>query len=78
MSRQMILYTTSHCHLCELALVMIDELRLRNWVELIEIADNDLLIERYGTKIPVLAKKDHHVELCWPFQATDILHFIST
>lgn len=50
------LYTTLGCHLCEqleaeLARLGADDIELQR----IEIADDEALIERFGTRIPVLA-----------------------
>ena len=68
-----ILYTTAGCHLCELADGILQE--LSNSYELIinhtEIGDDDELVERYGTTIPVL-KFSNNNELLWPFSQQDI------
>lgn len=50
------LYTTLGCHLCErleteLARLGAVDIELRR----IEIADDEALVERYGTRIPILA-----------------------
>ena len=49
------LYTTLGCHLCELLEAELARLG-SDAIELVrvEIADHDSLIERYGTRIPVL------------------------
>lgn len=77
MSRQLLLYTTSYCHLCDLAVGYLDELALSNCLELVEIAENDTLIQLYGTRIPVLQRKDNASELAWPFTKADILAWIA-
>lgn len=69
------LYTTSACHLCELAEGMLQELNLA--VQTIEIADDDALIARYGISIPVLKRLDTQAELRWPFSISDIGQFLS-
>nr|WP_298412689.1 glutaredoxin family protein [uncultured Halomonas sp.] len=54
--RRLILYTTLGCHLCEQLEAEIARIGVENIVlERVEIADSDALIERYGTRIPVLA-----------------------
>lgn len=68
------LFTTSACHLCELAEAILDETKLK--VQAIEIADDDALTARYGTRIPVLKRTDNLSELNWPFTVEDVLHFI--
>jgi len=68
------LYTTSACHLCELAEAMLDEINLT--VQMIEIANDDDLVTRYGTTIPVLKRLDTQAELNWPFSTSDILKLI--
>jgi len=69
------LYGTSACHLCEVAeallaqvLASFDEAQ-RPPIELVDIADSDALIERYGTRIPVLRRDSDGIELAWPFDA---------
>lgn len=68
------LYTTSACHLCEMAEALLRETMLA--AEPIEIANDDKLTARYGTRIPVLKRLDTQAELNWPFNSQDILHFI--
>jgi hypothetical protein len=68
---ELVLYHTAGCHLCELAealialpLVAAAGVRLR----LVDIADSDALMERYGTRIPVLANAAVlGEEIGWPF-----------
>lgn len=72
----LVLYTTSGCHLCERA-----EILIRRWVEmnvgLVEIADDTVLLERYGIRIPVLRRLDTGEELDWPFDATAIQRWLA-
>lgn len=69
------LYTTSACHLCELAEALLEEAKLT--AESIEIANEDALVLRYGIRIPVLKRLDTEAELNWPFTAQDILQFLA-
>jgi hypothetical protein len=71
------LYTTSNCHLCEQALEIIRQLDHFQSLELVEIADDDLLLTKYATRIPVLQRTDNLLELDWPFQLSDVDRFIS-
>ena len=74
-----ILYSTSHCHLCEEAEALLLKLSLEhelNWSS-VEILDNASLYELYEIKIPVLKKVDSDIEICWPFNEDDIKLLLS-
>lgn len=66
------LYGTDGCHLCHDAQSLLKAMGLR-WQD-IDIVDDDALLDRYGTRIPVL-RLDHH-EIDWPFHEKDILHLL--
>jgi glutaredoxin len=75
---QLVLYTTSHCHLCEQALELLIKLKERypiHWLSK-EISEDDDLIEKYGIRIPVIQRVDNQSELNWPFSAEDIVMLI--
>lgn len=75
---QLVLYTTSHCHLCEQALALLINLKEQyaiNWLTK-EISDDDDLIEKYGIRIPVIQRIDNQAELNWPFSENDIVMLI--
>lgn len=75
----LILYSTSHCHLCDQAEVLLAKLCLEReltWKS-IEISDNADLYELYEIKIPVLKRTDTHAEICWPFNEDDIKLLLS-
>jgi len=42
----------------------------------VEIANNDDLINQYGTRIPVIQNINNKAELAWPFNRESILDFI--
>ena len=63
------LFTTAGCHLCELAEVVLNTLKIQ--VNKVEIGDDDELVARYGTRIPVLKFTDNS-ELSWPFELQDV------
>jgi len=71
------LYQTAGCHLCDKAKDILWPLLSEH--QLIfqdqDIAETDQLIDRYGVRIPVLAKPDGQ-ELDWPFTSHDILSFL--
>jgi len=72
-----ILYGTLGCHLCDDAEALLAPLLSSVSaaigtdceIECIDIADDDALLERYGTRIPVLRRIADDVELGWPFDA---------
>ena len=45
-------------------------------VDVVDIAQSEELVERYGTRIPVLRRNDTGVELDWPFTRDDVLTFL--
>jgi len=70
----LILYSTSHCHLCEQAEALLLKLALEhdfNW-QSVEITDNANLYKLYEIQIPVLKRVDTDAEICWPFNEDDI------
>lgn len=73
---QIILYTTSNCHLCESAHELILLFKNKIDLRLVEIADDDSLMMKYGTRIPVLLRLDTLSELNWPFTYDNIDNFI--
>ncbi len=75
----LVLYSTSHCHLCEQAealLLMLSFEHKLKWTT-IEISDNANLYELYEIKIPVLKKVGTDDEICWPFNEGDIKLLLS-
>jgi hypothetical protein len=78
MALQLILYSTSACHLCELAKDLLAPwsgagVRLRE----VDISDDDELFSRYGVKIPVLRREDTGAELNWPFTALEVERLVA-
>jgi hypothetical protein len=78
--RELILYGTVGCHLCEEAEALLDEARRRRpacpAVSKIDIAADDRLTERYGIRIPVLHDSATSRELGWPFDTVHLLAFL--
>jgi len=75
-----VLYGTSACHLCELAEAVLSELLAQGYdwqIEVVDIADDDKLLERYALSIPVLTRAGSGVELRWPFDGAAVLAFAS-
>ena len=76
--REFVFYTTQGCHLCDLAIELIQPLLPQDVsVELIEISDSAQLIAAYGTRIPVVADTKTGRELGWPFDQQQWLDFIN-
>ena len=75
----MILYGTSACHLCELAEQLLAEMlgdgSLQQEIELVDIAESEALVEKYGLRIPVLEYQSKSLD--WPFEKQDVLRFCS-
>jgi len=79
MSKEYILYSTSACHLCELAEAMIKLVKKNNDINyiLLDIAENDYLFEAFGLIIPVLKCLETKEQLNWPFNEDLIIEFIN-
>lgn len=68
------LYGTPGCHLCDQAEALLRQAaaaRPLAW-RYVDIALDDALVARYGTRIPVLVTGEGR-ELGWPFSLLDIL-----
>ena len=78
MKEVLYLYSTSACHLCELAVLVIDAVLHPDYFEktIVDIADFDDLIDQYGTRIPVLKVVRSGEELDWPFDEAQLIEFI--
>lgn len=70
----LVLYGTSCCHLCEQAGAILRDAGID--AEHIDIAEDDELLEKYGTRIPVLRRADSGAELGWPFDAAAVAEFL--
>lgn len=70
------LYSTTHCHLCELAEMQLEQLAARyafDW-ETIEVVENEDLLARYAMLIPIISEPSNGSELAWPFNAEAIIN----
>ena len=79
MKRRLVLYHTAHCHLCEEAAALCAALLNPDYFEVyqVDIADRDVLVERYGVRIPVLRDDALDAELGWPFDVDQLIAFLS-
>lgn len=83
----LILYSTDGCHLCDEAEALLLEQQKYSkslrW-QVIDIANDDALFDRYGWLIPVLCKtpgasvEDVGDELRWPFNAQALREFLAS
>lgn len=82
----LILYTTSGCHLCEQAEELLGPV-LAYWNELggeplllqpQEISESSSLLERYGLRIPVIQLAGQQNDLGWPFDQAQALAFLQS
>lgn len=72
---KVVLYSTSHCHLCEQAEALLAQLGIE--AEHIDIVEDDVLLESYGTRIPVVKRMDDGSELGWPFDVEALRRFLA-
>jgi hypothetical protein len=70
------LYTTSNCHLCELALDLTRLLVDDHNIQLIEISEDINLLNTYETLIPVVQRTDTSAEIKWPFTKKQLRLFL--
>ena len=76
MIKQLNLYSTSHCHLCDLAHKLAIQTSEQIEIHVIDIADDDSLFQQYGLLIPVLQRTDTQAELNWPFNTANVDAFL--
>lgn len=77
--QRFVLYGTLGCHLCEEAEALLAPL-LNSYpceIELIDIADDDALLARYGESIPVLRRLNDGAELKWPMENDSAALFLT-
>ncbi|MDF2489560.1 MAG: hypothetical protein K0S77_2182 [Pseudomonas sp.] len=71
------LFGTLGCHLCEVAEALLMPLVEHGLlVELVDIAQNEAMFERYSLAIPVLRRCDSGEELPWPFDTEQVVAFL--
>ena len=74
------LMTTEGCHLCEHATPLLVAGLDPNLfeVDLVDIAFDDQLMNRYATRIPVLVDSQSGAELGWPFDIQQLAEFVES
>ena len=74
---KLILYTGPQCHLCDLALLELEQVQNPEFsVEKRNIRENPDDYHLYAVRIPVLKRTDNNNELGWPFTTHDIEQFL--
>ena len=71
--RNLVLLSTEHCSLCEQALdLLVSMPELRGLpLHVVDVAEDETLLERYGARLPVLAVAGR--ELDWPFSREEVV-----
>ena len=68
---RLILFQRDDCHLCDLALDLLAQVRAPEF-DSVFIDDDAVLEARYGERVPVLRDEDGERELDWPFDAATL------
>ncbi len=72
------LFGTLGCHLCEVAeSVLLPFVEHGLLVELLDIVEREEWVDQYALSIPVLRRTDNGAELNWPFEAEQVVSFLS-
>jgi hypothetical protein len=67
----LILYQRDDCHLCDLALEVLADVRVPDF-DSVFIDGDEALEARYGVRVPVLRDATSGVELDWPFDGAAV------
>ncbi len=80
--QKIIFYTTFGCHLCEKVEQMFSQYFYENskqiffQLEVFDIIDNEKILHKYKTAIPVLKNTKNSSELCWPFEYSEFAKWL--
>lgn len=74
----LVLYGTLGCHLCDVAEAMLLRVLTVSPVDvyLQDIADDPVLVEQYGVRIPVIYNEDNGQQLDWPFDEIQLQRWL--
>ncbi len=70
------LFQRDDCHLCDLALAVLAQVRAPEF-ESVFIDSDEVLEARYGVRVPVLRDETRGAELDWPFDAQALQLFLA-
>lgn len=80
MARELLLYTTLGCHLCEQAEAVLSAALAGhaelNWVP-VEISSDPALVAAYGLRIPVIRLQGQDADLGWPFDEAAVNDYLA-
>ncbi len=73
-----LMYSTDGCHLCDVAEQLLIEVLdcTKHQVDVVDIAFDDQLLEKYGATIPVLIDEASQEALYWPFDQEQLEQFV--
>jgi hypothetical protein len=72
----LILYQRDYCHLCDQALDVLAQAQAPEF-DSVWVDDLAALVQRYGTRVPVLRDDRDGRELDWPFDAAAVRAFLN-
>jgi hypothetical protein len=72
----LILYQRDYCHLCDQALAVLAQAQAPEF-DSVWVDDLAALVQRYGTRVPVLRDDRDGRELDWPFDAAAVRAFLN-
>ena len=77
---KLILYTTDACHLCEQAKTLIFSVIDGTALTLVEvdIAEDEVLLQKFGLHIPVLESADSQQRCYWPFDSEQVFKLVAS
>jgi thiol-disulfide isomerase/thioredoxin len=80
MTIELTFYTTEGCHLCDEANVLLQQVMEqapeKYRVNVVDIVHKESLIQRYGTRIPVVQRGSLLSDLGWPFGYAELHAYI--
>jgi len=78
MMKKLKFFTTEGCHLCEQAGLIIDALHegYSFEMEIVDIAIEEGLVQKYGLSIPVLLNIENNEVLYWPFDRDGVVSLL--
>ena len=78
--KNIILYTTEACHLCELAVDQIEQSESFEQIRLTEIDINSdmALLKKFATRVPVVTVAGSSSYLFWPFDHYEVSQWIQS
>jgi len=76
MTKQLFLFSSDGCHLCEEALALCHQLPEPVALSVVDIVEFEDLVASYGDKIPVIQRDSDGLELFWPFSQQELNQFV--